>query len=228
MLRTVQELFKDIDKKNYSMNILFQFPLGFIIALSGALIPGPLLVGTIRSTLKNGKRAGFFASMGHVFVEIGLIIAIVVGVTSIILSESVQVFIGIVGGLLLLIIGIITLNESKKIIQINHTDIKDAKSGLKTGVTFTLCNPSFLLWWASVGITMLLSAYYSSGLLGVLFWVLGHFCADIIWFSSVSIMVYNDKSIIGKRPHQYLIFICGIVMMTIGVLFLFYNGKIVL
>ena len=45
------------------MQLIFQFIIGFIIALSGALIPGPLLIGTIRSSLKNGKKIGFFASI---------------------------------------------------------------------------------------------------------------------------------------------------------------------
>ena len=202
------------------MELLIQFSIGFVIALSGALIPGPLLVAVIRSTLKNGKKTGFFTSMGHITVEICIIFGVILGISTFILSESIQSYIGTVGGLLLIIFGIITFQESKKITQFQIEESGAISGGITTGVTFTLFNPTFPFWWATIGFAMLSNAYYTSSFLGTIFWILGHFFADILWFSSVSIMISQNKSIIGKKPHKYLIIACAISMIIIGILFL--------
>ncbi len=205
------------------MEVLFQFLLGFTIAFSGAILPGPLLVGVIRSTLKNGKRTGFFASIGHIIAETFFIIAIFIGLRAILISEKAQTTIGLLGGTFLLIFGISTIYESQKVKNFNLEDKKAVHSGIKTGITFTLFNPMFSIWWLTIGFTMLTNAYYNTSFLGAILWVIGSYFADIFWFSLVSIMIFSKKSIIGKKPHIILTAILGIILEIIGIIFILKN-----
>ena len=202
------------------MELLLQFGIGFVIALSGALIPGPLLVAVIRSSLKKGKKTGFYTSMGHIMVEIFIIFGVILGISTLILSEKTQNYIGILGGFFLILFGSITFYESRKVEKFTIKETNGVSGGIVTGITFTFFNPTFPIWWATIGFAMLSDAYYTTSLLGTFFWILGHFCADIFWFSLVSIMVCKNKSIVGTKAHKYLILICGTIMIAIGTLFL--------
>jgi len=53
--------------------------MGLGIGLSGALIPGPLLVFNITETLKHGAKTGFLVILGHFFVEVCVSLLIIFG-----------------------------------------------------------------------------------------------------------------------------------------------------
>ncbi|HNO09100.1 MAG TPA: LysE family transporter, partial [Methanoregulaceae archaeon] len=50
--------------------------LGFLIGLTGALAPGPTLVATIKASLKSGWSAGPRVTLGHIVVEILMVLLI--------------------------------------------------------------------------------------------------------------------------------------------------------
>lgn len=55
------------------------FASSFIIALSGALMPGPLLTATISESSERGFIAGPMMIAGHAILELGLVIALLAG-----------------------------------------------------------------------------------------------------------------------------------------------------
>jgi len=54
---------------------------------------------------------------------------------------------------------------------------------------------------------------------GVLFWVLGHWFADVVWFSFLGYSIYKGKRHISGAVKSGIITLCGIVMISLGVFF---------
>ena len=157
------------------MELAYLF-FGFIIALSGALIPGPLLVFVVSDTLKTGKKVtGVLAALGHCFVEVFIILTIVLGLSSVFAKGFFQQSIGLIGGIALVILGILNLVELRKTTKVEGRDF--GYGSFLGGLAFTLLNPTIYLWWATIGLAMLTTALRTTTILGVCLWVLGHWLA---------------------------------------------------
>jgi len=85
--------------------------LGFLIGLTGALAPGPTLVATIKASLKSGWSAGPRVTLGHIVVEILMVLLIIAGMSVVIGQYS--RLIAAIGGAALFVFGVLTLREAK-------------------------------------------------------------------------------------------------------------------
>ena len=81
--------------------------LGFVIGLTGALAPGPTLVATINASVAGDWTAGLKVSLGHVIVELFLVILILLGLATVALPYT-SVIAGI-GGIALIAFGMLTI-----------------------------------------------------------------------------------------------------------------------
>ena len=203
------------------LDALVQFPIGFVVALSGVLLPGPLLAYVTMKTLSSDARTGTFAAIGHVIVELGILSLVALGLGYLIERRGFQTVVGVVGGVLLLAFGAFNLS------RVGKTKELRSSVGLKHhpiigGVLFsTIFNPSVVIWWATIGVAMLMEAYLTAALVGVIFWVAGHFLADLSWFSFVSYSVAKGKLLIGAKGYKALLILCGCVLLVFGALFLY-------
>jgi len=200
---------------------LAQFPIGFIVALSGVLMPGPMLAYVTMKTLTSDARTGTFAAVGHIVVELGILSLVAAGLGYLIVERGLQAVVGGIGGVLLLAFGAFNL------LQIRKTKEPQPSAGLRHhpivgGVLFsTILNPSVILWWATIGVVMLMEAYLVAALAGVLFWVAGHFLADLSWFSLVSYSVSKGRWLMGAKGYKILMIVCGCVLLGFGAYFIY-------
>jgi threonine/homoserine/homoserine lactone efflux protein len=208
---------------------IFQLGIGFIIALSGALIPGPLLVFVLSKSMSTGVKVGPLTVVGHLIVEIIIIGLIFLGLGFILQVQLFQIIVGLVGGILLMIFG--TLN----IIKANRNNFyKSNMIGLGYhpiigGIIFsTILNPTVPLWWATIGLAMLMEALLTAAILGLIFWIIGHFLADLTWYSFVSYLTWKGREIIGLKVYKMIIIVCGVVLLFFGVYFILKYGFMVL
>lgn len=201
------------------LDLLMQLTLGFTIALSGALIPGPLSVFIVTSTVKSGeKRTGLLAALGHCLIEAVIIVMIVLGLTTLIKSPTFQFTVSLLGGGALVVFGALSIRQREK--ERDVSDVKTGYSSLMGGIVFTVLNATIPVWWATVGLPMLSQALMTTTMLGVLFWVIGHWLADISWFSLLSYSIHKGKRYADKKTRSRIITICGIVMIFLGLFFL--------
>lgn len=195
--------------------------LGFTIALTGALIPGPLSVFIVTTVVKSGeKNTGLLAALGHCLVEVVIIGTIVLGLTTVLKSPILQRLVNLVGGGALIIFGALGILERERR-ETGVRGVKASYNSLMGGVVFTVFNATIPLWWATTGLMMLSQALITTTMLGVLFWVFGHWLADISWFSFLGYSVCRGKRYISEETHSHIIMVCGIVMISLGLFFLF-------
>ncbi len=92
---------------------------------------------------------------------------------------------------------------------------------LAGGVMFsTILNPTVILWWSTVGLATLMNAFLDAYLPGVVFWLLGHFLADLSWFSLVSLSVARGRRVLGTKGHHILLLVCSCVLLILGAYFI--------
>lgn len=201
------------------IELFTQLAIGFTIALSGVLLPGPLMAFTTASTLDHGPTAGPYAALGHVSVELTLLVLAGLGLHALLGGGLFLIVTGNVGGILLVVFGLSLIrglftkgNQSPSISGDYHPALG--------GVLFSsLLNPSVLLWWMTVGLATFTHSYGQAGIVGAGFWLAGHFLADFGWYTGLSYSVHKGKNFIGGSFYRGLILVCGSAMVVFGVRF---------
>ncbi|MDD1698779.1 MAG: LysE family translocator [Methanoregula sp.] len=196
--------------------------LGFLIGLTGALAPGPTLIATINASLKQGWSAGPLVTLGHILVEVVMVGLIVAGL-SLFIGDYAWLIAGI-GGFALVIFGILTVLESRQV----HIDItgnnQPTTSPLLAGALTSISNPYFWIWWFTVGSALLIGAY-QGGIILVLAFILGHWMADLGWFTLVSVSIHKGRFILGEKQYRLILAACGVFLMCFGGYYLYTAGK---
>jgi len=92
-------------------------------------------------------------------------------------------------------------------------------SSLLGGLFYTAFNPTQPPWWASAGLALLLQGYELAGYLGIATVTLGHWLADMAYYSLVSYIISKyGKVIIPKQ--KIVITILAVFIITLGIYFI--------
>ncbi|GAB4483580.1 MAG: LysE family transporter [Thermodesulfovibrionales bacterium] len=192
----------------------------FVIALSGALVPGPLFTVTVSESFRRGFHAGPLVIIGHGLLELAVVLLIVLQVTPLLRADDIRTAVSAAGGLVLVLMGGVTLRDARTA----HIDIsrKGAAGGMHpvlAGLLGSLSNPYWVVWWLTIGIGYLLSAM-KFGAAGVIAFFAGHISADLLWYSVVSYAVSRGREIMGDRSYRGVLAACGVVLTAFGLWFL--------
>ncbi|MFW6117399.1 MAG: LysE family transporter [Thermoproteota archaeon] len=201
-------------------DLLFQMGVGFFIAISGVLIPGPLLAFVAVKTFDTGPRTGLMAALGHILVELGILSLVALGLTTFLKRPIFMQGIGVIGGILLLGLGVLMLLKSRSEFSKYESVSQFSYHPFTGGVLFsTILNPAVFLWWMTVGVSTLVGSVTESGLLGGTFWIIGHFLADIVWYTFISVSLDKGRNIIDTGFYRGLLVACGVTLLILGIRF---------
>jgi threonine/homoserine/homoserine lactone efflux protein len=196
---------------------LFQMVLlGFVIGLTGALAPGPTLVATINASIAGDWTTGLKVSLGHAIVELFLVILILLGLATVALPYT-TVIAGI-GGIALVVFGILTIRGSRKA-TMRTSEVQTIANPYMAGLVTSAANPYFWIWWLSIGSAMVIAGLEGGLALAGAFMV-GHWTADIAWYTLVSTGVSKGKTLFSDTVYQKIMGLCGIFLIIFGVYYL--------
>lgn len=202
-----------------------------LIGYSGALMPGSLLTYTLDKSIKTGAKAGFLISIGHALLELVLVILIFLGVGKYLGTSTAQLIIGILGGIVLVFFGVSMVKDIYLgRVNIDFKKQSDGKYGniVIGGAIISASNPYFIIWWAAVGLGLMMNAYNSLGLIGVILFYFGHILADFSWYMFISIIISKTRSFINLKVYKIIIVFLGICLIGFGLNFLVSSVKILL
>jgi len=198
--------------------------MGFGLGLSGALIPGPLLAFTITESVKHGSKTGVLVITGHLIVEVLVVFLIIIGFLKFLSSPFLAGTVGIAGAVLLFFEGIFLVRQKNLTIQ---NVSAGAYGPVLGGIVFTLFNPTFPPWWATVGYNMLWEGMRQAGITGLSFVLAGHWASDFGWYVLVSNMVAGRRTLLlQERVYPALKTIMAAFMFFLGAYFLAGGMKI--
>lgn len=200
------------------------FFTSFIIALSGAMMPGPLLTVTIANSAKKGFWEGPLLVLGHGILEFILVITLVFGLSQLFKSDVFLIIVSVAGGGMLIYMGYDMIKNAKKLSLTSNSQREKGsildKSSILTGILVSAANPYWTLWWATIGLGYLLSAL-KYGMLGVIAFFTGHILADLVWYAFVSFGISRGKSLMKDKTYQFIIKGCGLFLIFFGGYFLY-------
>ncbi|KAF5068551.1 LysE type translocator [anaerobic digester metagenome] len=203
------------------LEIILFATASFWVGLSGAMVPGPMLTVTISDSLRKGSQAGPLVVLGHVIAEISLIILLVLGLGWVIGSQTITMVIGGIGGVMLIYIGYsIARSPVPEEIPGDGKPIEKRGSVL-SGVITSVTNPYFYLWWATVGWAFMLKGIELAGIIGVLSFLVGHWGADLSWYSLVSFFTSKGRHVLPGKRYRIMMIICGVFLVLLGVYFIY-------
>ncbi len=192
----------------------------FMIALSGALVPGPLFTITVSESAKRGAAAGPLLIMGHALLEICIIVLILSGLSPILKHETTRQVVSLVGGVMLVLMGIMVLKDARTAgLAMTADATQRGKNLIMTGIIGSLANPYWIIWWATIGLGYLVSSL-RYGIAGVVVFFLGHISADLAWYSIVSFAAARGREVMGDRGYRAVLLICGFLLIGFGVWFI--------
>jgi threonine/homoserine/homoserine lactone efflux protein len=190
--------------------------LGFVIGLTGALAPGPTLVATINASINGDWKTGLKVSLGHVIVELFLVILILLGLATVALPYT-SAIAGI-GGIALIAFGLLTIAGSRKA-TMRTTSPQAVANPYMAGLVTSAANPYFWIWWLSIGSAMVIAGLQGGPVLvGAL--MIGHWSADTVWLTLVSTGVSKGRMIVSDSTYQKIMILCGIFLILFGVYYL--------
>lgn len=185
-----------------------------LISLSGVMMPGPLFAVTIEKAAKR-KYAGLLISAGHGIVEFPLMFLIYFGLTQFVIPDSVQITVGVIGGLLMILMGVKIFRNRNKPDEKAETSKQDT---LIAGIWTTAANAGFILWWLTIGTTLIINAQYF-GLIGFSVFAVTHWMADFLWYTIVAFAIFKSRRFWTKRVHQAINLFCFTVLVGFGAYF---------
>ncbi|WP_440954376.1 LysE family transporter [Methanosarcina sp. Mfa9] len=203
--------------------------LGFTVGLTGALVPGPMLFATIETSLKKGWVAGPEVVLGHMLIELVLCVLILFGAASFVGSGTISA-VSLFGGLALVGFGLLTVKDAK---AVSSAGMASGTSGMNlassppaAGLITSASNPYFWIWWLTAGSALVLQEY-QLGIVIAVAYVIGHWMADLGWFTAVSASFSRGKTLLSRKAHENILYACGIFLVIFGLYFMLnYNNPV--
>jgi threonine/homoserine/homoserine lactone efflux protein len=193
----------------------------FVVALSGAMAPGPYLTVTITRTITRGRLSAALMLVGHAALEGLLLVGFAFGLQNFLTRPTVASILALVGGVVLLWMGQGLLRGAVKGTIALATDAPAAESRLGPvlhGAAVSLSNPYWTLWWATIGVKLASDAL-AIGWMGVVAFFIGHELADVVWYGLVIVGVSSGRRLLSDRLYRVIIGACAVFLLYLGIRF---------
>ncbi|MFW9939819.1 MAG: LysE family transporter [Candidatus Thorarchaeota archaeon] len=207
------------------------FLISFVVGISGAVTPGPVLTFTIYKSLKEekGYLAGFFIILGHLVLELALLIILLLGASLLFQNLIFLIILGIVGGSCLITFGVLTIKDVHNRryeldFDFENQEMTNFKgNSFVGGIFYSITNPYWEFWWATAGIKIMYDLNVSLiRPFGFLLFFFGHELADFVWYVPISIGIFLGGKSLNPTIYKYVLITCGAFMIIFG-LYLSFN-----
>ncbi|MHB9029023.1 MAG: LysE family transporter [Candidatus Latescibacterota bacterium] len=192
-----------------------------LISLSGVMAPGPITAVTIGQGNRS-PHAGAFIAAGHGIVEFPLMAGIFFGAGALLAFDPVKAAVFALGGIFLFWMGAGML---RSIGRVRVEARGEGSAPLVEGILLSLWNPYFLLWWATVGATLITRAV-GFGVLGFILFALAHWLCDLIWLYFLSAVSFKGGHVFGIVFQKVVFGVCGVFLLFFGGKFLLDAARI--
>jgi threonine/homoserine/homoserine lactone efflux protein len=184
------------------------FGSSFVLALSGALMPGPLLGVTISESPSRGFMTGPLLIAGHAVLEGAMVAALLLGLAPFLVQDRVFVVIALLGAVILFWMAL-GMFRSLHSLSLDFAENGKQRTNLVlAGIVLSLANPYWFVWWATIGLGYILYCR-GFGPVGVSVFFIGHIMADLIWYGAVSTAISRGRHLLSDKLYRIITGICA-------------------
>jgi threonine/homoserine/homoserine lactone efflux protein len=204
------------------LTFLTIFASSFVIALSGAMMPGPLLTATIGESSRRGFMAGPLMIVGHGILELALVIALLLGLAPFLNQDRVFAGIALAGAGILVWMAIGMFRSLSSLSLSIDAEKEQGGHLILRGALMSVANPYWTIWWATIGLGYILHCM-RFGAWGIFFFFAGHILADLAWYALISGAVSKGRRLLNDRLYRGVIGACaGFLVVFAG--YFVYSG----
>jgi threonine/homoserine/homoserine lactone efflux protein len=132
------------------------------------------------------------------------------------IPSAAQVAVGLVGGFLMIFMGLQTFRNRHKSEEA-HVSLK--RDSVLAGVYTTAVNAGFILWWLTIGTTLILNAQLF-GLVGFSVFAGVHWLCDFSWYTTAALVIFKSQRFWNERIRMGIMFFCVAVFIGFGAYFM--------
>ncbi|RKO68209.1 lysine transporter LysE [Desulfofundulus salinus] len=228
------------------MELMAIFSTAFVVGLSGAMMPGPLLTVTIGESARRGFAAGPLIVLGHALLEGTLVIALALGLASLLTAPVVGRSIAVVGGIFLIYLGWGMARDAwlgRVVLNVGcgqpvqagpappgggpnpgPQKVDPLPAGrmhpVLSGILVSLSNPYWTLWWATVGLGYIVLSL-KQGTAGLVSFYGGHILSDLAWYGLVAAAVAGGRRFLTPSIYRGILVSCGAFLVFLGASFIY-------
>ncbi len=185
------------------------------ISLTGVMAPGPVTAVTVTKGAAR-KEAGALIAVGHGIVEVPVILLIGLGFAAFMGAPVVKAVVGVLGGGVLVWMGVGMLRTKPQAFEERR---EVARGCIVAGLTTTVANPYWFVWWATIGAALVASAG-TWGVVGLAAFALTHWLCDLGWLSFLSWGVFTSRRLWTSAVYRGILVLSGAVLLGFGAYFL--------
>ena len=205
------------------MSLPALFSTSLLVGYSGALMPGPLLAVCVAEAAQRGFWTAPALIAGHGVLEVALVLALTVGLGTLLRRPGVGTAIALAGGTFLLWMGqdiVRAAWQGTVSLQLAPSQGAGPAGPFVAGIVVSALNPYWVLWWATVGASYVALAC-TSGTKGLAAFFSGHILADITWYLLVALVVATGRRAVDDTVYRGVLVICGLFLLGLGAYFLY-------
>jgi threonine/homoserine/homoserine lactone efflux protein len=175
------------------------------------MAPGPISAVAVGKGT-DSPYAGALVAVGHGVVEFPLIALVTWGLGSILQVQYVETVIFALGGAMLLYMGIGMVRE---LWRPEAESTSGTRSPIWAGLLLSASSPYFLVWWATVGASLIARAR-TFGMPGLAAFAMTHWSCDVVWDTFLSAVSFRGGRLLGRRFHQAVLALCALFLIFFG------------
>jgi threonine/homoserine/homoserine lactone efflux protein len=126
-------------------------------------------------------------------------------------TETVKAVVGILGGIVLFYLAFLEVRSK-------GNSVKPGRS-LITGIAMSALNPYFIIWWLTVGFSLVMQSA-EFGVLGLVLFTIVHEMCDFAWLGFISITSNKMAGLWGEKAYKVLTAISVSILVVFGAYFL--------
>lgn len=197
------------------------FATSFLVGMSGAATPGPLLMVNITEVVRGGFWAAPKLALGHSLLELLVVALLAFGLSPLLQSGLVAGLVGLIGGGFLIWMAQDLIHAAGRLsLAASLAAVGPAVPGgpLVAGVTASATNPYWVVWWATAGASLMAQSL-TFGVTGLAAFYLGHITADFSWYSFTGALVATGRRFMTDLVYRALLVCCAVFMLALGLFF---------
>jgi threonine/homoserine/homoserine lactone efflux protein len=182
-----------------------------VISISGVMIPGPMFAVNVAKSYRSAW-TGARMAVGHLIIEIPLILLIYFGFARFFENTAVRVVLSLAGGAMIIWMGVSMFRARAEVIR-KGKDL--SYNAVAAGIITSGLNPYFFLWWATAGSAILMK-FLDYGTAGLIAFIIVHWLCDLFWLSFVSVLINRTQNLWGQKVQEGIFVVCSLILAGFG------------
>jgi threonine/homoserine/homoserine lactone efflux protein len=190
-----------------------------LLGISLAAPLGPSGVAVIQNGLRHGFGRAFLTGLGVTLADATFLLAVYFGLSGFMDTPAARNLVWAFGALVLLYLGIQSIREALRGIDLEASTASTARNPLLVGYLVNISNPLSVVWWLGIFGSLLGASAGQAAKLEVLLLSGAILAGILLWHTSTSALTHWGKRYLNATTAKYVSLAAGAALILFGIRF---------